>query len=151
MAVHQILHLLRAVWPAVHCWGLLLFPNSAKDSPRVLFWGIGLCLDGITYSFLYWVPSVEIVMIMLFLHGIGIPLIMVSRTSIIQAHTPNKYHGRLFAVVHLGVVGTTAISSALVGIISAVVSIKLLFFAIGVGATLYGLLALVVAPIRQLN
>ena len=88
---------------------------------------------------------------MLFLHGIGIPLIMVSRTSIIQAHTPNKYLGRLFAVVHLGVVGTTAISSALVGIISAIISVKLLFFTIGVGAALCGLLALVVAPIRQLN
>jgi len=113
--------------------------------------GDRLFLDGITYSFFYWAPSVEIVMVMLFLHGIGIPLIMVSRTSIIQAHTPNKYHGRLFAVVHLGVVGTTAISSALVGIISAIISVKLLFFAIGVGAALCGLLALVVAPIRQLN
>ena len=88
---------------------------------------------------------------MIFFHGIGIPLIMVSRTSIIQLHIPNKYHGRLFSVAHLGVVGTTALSSALVGIISAYISVKLIFLLIGIGASLCGVLSLSVNQIRRLK
>jgi MFS family permease len=114
-------------------------------------WAIGLFLDGITYSFLFWVQSVEMAMVMIFLHGIGIPLIMVSRTSIVQIHTPNKFHGRLFSMVHLGVVGTTAISSGLVGVISSIISIKLLFFGIGCGAALCGVIGLTVPSLRNIR
>ena len=35
-------------------------------------WAIGLFLDGITYSFLYWAQSVEMAMVIIFLHGIGV-------------------------------------------------------------------------------
>jgi len=114
-------------------------------------WAIGLFLDGITYSFLYWAQSVEMAMVIIFLHGIGIPLIMVSRTSIIQIHTPNKFHGRLFSMVHLGVVGTTAISSGLVGIITSIISVKLLFFGIGCGAALCGVIGLVIPSLRNIQ
>lgn len=114
-------------------------------------WAIGLFLDGITYSFLFWVQSVEMAMIMIFFHGIGIPLIMVSRTSIVQIQTPNKFHGRLFSMVHLGVVGTTAISAGLVGIITSVISVKLLFFWIGVGAAMCGIIGLTVPSLRNLE
>ena len=90
-------------------------------------------------------------MTMIYIHGIGIPLIMVSRTSIIQLHTPNKYHGRLFSVAHLGVVGTTALSSALVGIISAYISVKVVFLFIGIGASLCGVLSLCIKQIREIQ
>ena len=86
---------------------------------------------------------------MIFFHGIGIPLIMVSRTSIIQLHIPNKYHGRLFSVAHLGVVGTTALSSALVGIISTYISVKVVFLFIGIGGFLCRVLSLCTKQIRQ--
>ena len=116
-----------------------------------IIWSIGLFLDGITYSFLYWANSVELAMVMIFFHGIGIPLIMVSRTSIIQLHTPNMYHGRLFSVVHLGVVGTTAVSSALVGVVTSIVSVKLVFLGIGVGAALCGIISLMIPMLRNLR
>ena len=116
-----------------------------------VIWAIGLILDGITFSFFFWADSVPVAMLMIFFHGIGIPLIMVSRTSIIQLHIPNKYHGRLFSVAHLGVVGTTALSSALVGIISAYMSVKLIFLLIGIGASLCGVLSLSVNQIRRLK
>ena len=90
-------------------------------------------------------------MFMIFFHGIGIPLIMVSRTSIIQLHTPNMYHGRLFSVVHLGVVGTTAVSSALVGVVTSIISVKLVFLGIGVGAALCGIISLIVPMLRNLR
>ena len=114
-------------------------------------WGIGLFLDGITYTLIYWVSSVEMAMVMLFFHGIGIPLIMVSRTSIIQVHNPNKFHGRLFSIVHLGVVGTTAISAGLVGIITSIISVKLLFIGIGIGAAFCGIIALSLPSIRNIQ
>ena len=60
----------------------------------------------------FWADSVPIAVTMIYIHGVCIPLIMISRATIIQLHTPNKYHGRVFSVVHLGVVGTTALSSA---------------------------------------
>lgn len=114
-------------------------------------WSIGLFLDGITYAFIYWVNSVPMAMVFIFFHGIGIPLIMVSRTSIIQIHTPNKFHGRIFSMVHLGVVGTTAISSGLVGVITEIISIKLLFGIIGIGAALCGIIGLVFPSLRKLS
>ena len=91
------------------------------------------------------------VLLILFLHGIGIPLIMLSHTSIIQKYSPSHYQGRIFSLVHLGVVGTTVISSSLVGIISSIISVQPLFFAIEVGETLFRLLALVMISLRQLS
>ena len=102
-------------------------------------------------SILFWSKSVETGMLMLFLHGIGIPFIMVSRTSIIQTHTSNKYHGRFFSFVHLGVVGTTAISSGLVGIVLASITVDKLFLFIGIGGAFCGVLALIFTTIKNLK
>lgn len=131
--------------------GSFIIPKLSKRFTNGFIWGIGLFLDGITYSILYWASSIEIIMIILFFHGIGIPLIIISRTSIIQINTKNRYYGRLFSIIHLGVVGTTAISSGLVGIVSTIISIKLLFFVIGIGAALCGLLLLGTSSLRKLN
>jgi len=54
-------------------------------------------------------------------------------------------------VVHLGVVGTTAISSALVGIGTSIISVKLVFLGIGVGAALCGIVSLMVPMLRNLR
>ena len=88
---------------------------------------------------------------MIYIHGIGIPLIMVSRTSIIQLHTPNKYHGRLFSVAHLGVGGMTTLSIALNSIISTYISVKAVFLFIGIGASLGIVLSLSIMQIREIQ
>ena len=88
---------------------------------------------------------------MLFLHGIGIPFIMISRTSIIQTHTLNKYHGRFFSFVHLGVVGTTAISSGLVGIFLHYISVDILFLFIGIGGASCAIIGLILPTIKSLK
>ena len=108
-------------------------------------------LDGITFALFFFTDNIPITMIMIFFHGIGIPLIMVSRTSIIQLYTPNKYHGRLFSVVHLGVVGTTAISSALTGVFSSFIPIKFLFLFIGICAAICGVVSLTIPSIKTLR
>ena len=131
--------------------GSFIVSKMSRRLPNGFIWATGLVLDGVTYSFIYWAESIEMAMIMIFFHGVGIPLIMVSRTSIVQIHTPNKFHGRLFSVVHLGVVGTTAISAGLVGIITSVISVKLLFFGIGIGAALCGFVGLAFPSLRNIK
>ena len=116
-----------------------------------LIWGIGMLLDGITYAVFFFAESVPMVMVMIFIHGIGIPFIIVSRTVIIQRIAPNHFHGRLFSMVHLGVVGMTAISSALVGFSASIFPIQSIFLFIGFGATLCGVLAISLKKIRALN
>ena len=131
-------------------FGSFLVTKLNKKFNNGIIWGAGLIIDGITFSFFFWADSIPMAMVMIFIHGIGIPMIMVSRTSIIQLYSPNKYHGRLFSVAHIGVVGTTALSSALTGIVSDYINIKTIFLFIGIGASLCGLLGLSIKSIRKL-
>ena len=127
-----------------------MFKSSQQLSNGLLLL-LALIWDGITYSFFFWVPSVPMAIVMIFIHGLGIPVITISRTSIIQKNTPNKFHGRLFSMVHLAVVGMTAMSSAMVGVLAAVISIRTLFLIFGLGAVIIGLIGISSKQLRQLN
>ena len=107
---------------------------------RVLFWG--MVLDGLTYSLLYYIGNYEATKILLFIHGIGIPMITVSRTTIIQSVVPDRLRGRIFSMVSMAVIGFTALSSGLVGPLAEVVPISTIFLVIGVGAALCGVIGL---------
>ncbi len=112
---------------------------------------IGMILDGVTYSIMYFAGSVNYVFILIVIHAIGIPMITISRTAIIQKHSPNKYHGRLFSLVHLSVVGVTALASAVVGIAANYIDIKIIFLFIGIGAALCGVVGFFNSLLRNLN
>jgi len=127
-----------------------MYKSSHRLSNGVLLL-LALIWDGITYSFFYWIPSVPAAIVMIIVHGMGIPVITISRTSIIQKNTPNEYHGRLFSMVHLAVVGMTAMSSALVGILAAGMDVRYVFLIFGSGAVISGLIGLLSKQIRQLN
>ena len=99
---------------------------------NILFFGI--IFDGITYTFLYSTNSTWMAMAILFIHGIGIPLIVVSRTNLIQKNIPDKFRGRIFSMVNMSVLGTTAISSILTGFCLEFISVQLLFLIIGICA-----------------
>jgi MFS transporter, DHA3 family, macrolide efflux protein len=99
---------------------------------KILFFGI--IFDGITYSILYNINSELITILTLFIHGIGIPFIVVSRTNLIQKHIPNELRGRVFSMVNMSVLGTTAISSMITGFALEYISSQLLFLIIGFGA-----------------
>lgn len=101
---------------------------------------IGMILDGVTYSLMYFAGSVNFVFIFIVIHAIGIPMITISRTAIIQKHSPNHYHGRLFSLVHLSVVGVTALASAAVGIAANYIDIQIIFLFVGIGAALCGVI-----------
>jgi|TARA_Y100000294_G_C8535305_1_gene328790 MFS family permease len=101
---------------------------------------LGMLWDGLTYALFFWVQSVPMALFIIIFHGMGIPVITVSRTAILQKYTPNNYHGRLFSMVHLAVSGMTAVSTALVGILAEFVSIHIVFLLFGIGGTLTGLI-----------
>ncbi|MFC1535802.1 MFS transporter [Candidatus Neomarinimicrobiota bacterium] len=112
---------------------------------------IGMILDGVTYSIMYFIESINFVFIFIVIHAIGIPMITISRTAIIQKHSPNKYHGRLFSLVHLSVVGVTALASAVIGITANYIDIKIIFLVIGIGAALCGVIGFMNKRLRDIT
>lgn len=131
--------------------GSIIVTRLNKYFSNGLIWIVGMILDGLTYSVFYFAESVPMVMFMIFIHGIGIPFIIVSRTVIIQKMAPNEYHGRLFSMVHLGVVGMTALSSVMVGLSASIFPIKSIFLFIGFGATICGLIGIFLNYIREIE
>ena len=103
---------------------------------------IGMIMDGLTYSVLYFVDSYEFTRLALFIHGIGIPMITIPRTTIVQKVTPAKLRGRVFSMVNMSVLGLTALSAALLGPIAEWVPIATIFMVIGLGAALCGVAGL---------
>jgi MFS family permease len=102
----------------------------------------GMILDGITYSLLFLVTTYTQTCILIFIHGIGIPMITIARTTIIQRSAPRHYRGRVFSMVNLSVMGVTAISAALIGPLAEAIPIGTIFLAIGIGAAVCGLIGL---------
>jgi len=112
---------------------------------------LGMVLDGLTYSLFYSADTVSFVMIMIVIHGIGIPMIVISRTALIQKHVPNSFHGRLFSMVHLSVMGVTALSSALTGIVASLIDIQTVFLGIGIGAAACGVIGFFHTSLKTLE
>ena len=94
----------------------------------------GIVVDGITYTFLYFANSSIIATLILLIHGIGIPLITVSRTTIIQSVVPDEFRGRIFSMIYMAVMGTTALSIGLTGAILENMEADILFLIIGLCA-----------------
>ena len=98
----------------------------------------GIFLDGITYLPLLWVRSPWAAALAVGLHGVSIPLITVTRTAFIQRVVPPERMGRVFAITGMMVLGLTALSSGLTGLVTTVVPVPVVFGAIAVLAALCG-------------
>ncbi|MFQ6615387.1 MAG: MFS transporter [Fidelibacterota bacterium] len=103
---------------------------------------LGMIVDGLSYSLLYMVHTYSATKILLLIHGTGIPMITISRTTIIQRVVPHELRGRIFSMVNMSVIGFTALSSGLVGPVAEMVPIPTVFLIIGVGASLCGVAGL---------
>jgi len=114
--------------------GSFIFWKAIKKWNPVHILLFGIILDGITYTFLFWVESTLSGIFVLLIHGIGIPLITVSRTTIIQRSVPDHFRGRLFSMVYMAVMGTTALSVGMTGFILEYITSSQLFLIIGIGA-----------------
>ncbi len=81
---------------------LLVRVGAKRSKGKMLL--LGVFMDGITFLPLVamlWFPSSTLAFGSLFLHGIFIPLITVSRASIIHEFVPAEFQGRVFSLINL--------------------------------------------------
>lgn len=123
--------------------GLLLWLGKNLPKGKVLL--VGMMLDGITFVPIYWVHSLLGLEITIVVHSIAIPMLTVSRASLIQTLVPREMTGQIFALVNIAVVGMSAISAGLAGIALEMFGAPVLFFAIGIGGGLCGVIGWILA------
>ena len=131
--------------------GSVIFLAAIKRFHPVNILLFGLVLDGCTFSIMYFVQSNYEAILVLLIHGIGIPLITVARTTLIQMTVPENLRGRLFSMIYMSVMGTTAISIGLTGVILEYFEADILFFIIGVCAALCALIGLISENFKSLG
>ncbi len=107
---------------------------------------LGILMDGATYLPFLWIRQYPMALLAILIHGFFIPWITVSRTTLLQRILPEAYLGRVFAFVNLTVLGTTALSSFLTGVLGDWVPVPFVFFLPGVLGTLSGVLAYLWLP-----
>ena len=133
--------------------GVSLLRAFGGARPRWWLLGIGILFDGLT--FLPFAPvartgSFPLLMATIFVHALPVPMILVVRPAMLQAHVPRERLGQVFALVNLTVQGVTALSVALAGILCNRMAPGDLFTMAGIGGTLAGVLALTLRPLRRL-
>ena len=96
----------------------------------------GIFLDGITYLPLLWIDHLWAAGLAIGLHGISIPLITVTRSSLVQRIAPPEQLGRVFALIGMTVLGLTAASAGLTGVAATRIPVNIIFGAISIGAAL---------------
>jgi DHA3 family macrolide efflux protein-like MFS transporter len=105
----------------------------------------GMVLDGITFIPLYFVESLVAAGVIIVIHSLAVPMMTVSRSSLIQELVPVEMTGRIFAMVNLSVVGVTALSSGLAGLALEFIEAPTLFLVIGIGGGLCGVVGWIFA------
>ena len=94
----------------------------------------GIILDGLTFAPFFFVTTLPAAIVVLFVHSFFIPLITVSRTTLVQRYVPTKLHGRMFSVIGVCVVGGTAISAGMTGLAAEYVPIQTIYLFSGLCA-----------------
>jgi hypothetical protein len=94
----------------------------------------GIILDGLTFAPFFFITTLTAAIVVLFIHSFFIPLITVSRTTLVQRYVPTELHGRMFSVIGVCVIGGTAISSALTGLAAEYLPIQRIYLLVGLGA-----------------
>lgn len=101
---------------------------------------IGMMLDGLTFVPVFWVKSIQVLAIIIIIHSLAIPMLTVSRASMIQELVPVHLRGRIFALVNMSVLGMSAISAGISGIILEQTGVRELYLWIGCGGALCGVI-----------
>lgn len=127
---------------------LLNYYSRFFRKSQILLWGIAL--DGITFLPLLWVTSFEGMFFTLVIHCLAIPMIIVTRPTIILQIVPSEMQGRVFSMIGVCVQGITAISIALTGIAAAIVPINVIYAIIAVAAAATALIGASVKELREL-
>ena len=119
--------------------------------PHGLLFLLGLFIDGASFCFYYFIETLNQLNFLSFIHGIGIPFLIISRVSIMQKNIPEKLLGRIFAIISVSILSMTAVSSGIIGLLTEFMSIHEIFLLFGLMAGLCGLAGLIHPKIRYLN
>jgi MFS transporter, DHA3 family, macrolide efflux protein len=129
--------------------GSILMHRFGSRLPRGKVMLTAIIWDGITFVPFFFTDSLVPTLIAWFVHSIGIPFIIVPRTTLIQTEVPAHLQGRVFSLVYLTVVGLMAISCGFTGFIAEVLPVNVLFAMIGVSATVVGACGWLVHELRE--
>jgi hypothetical protein len=113
-------------------------------------WLAGMILDGVTYVPMLLGPSYPWLVVLIFFHALFIPWITVYRISIVQNVVSPELQGRAFAFVGMAVVGMTALSSGVTGLLLDVLPTHILFGIWGFMGMLCGLAGWAQPRLRRL-
>lgn len=125
----------------LHRWGRRL-PKGRVILSAIIF-------DGLSFIPLMWTSELWTSMVVIFIHALGVPLIIVPRTTLIQEIVAPRMQGRIFSMINLAVFGLTALSAALTGIALEWIPIGQLYAIIGVLAALVGLAGWTLRDLRR--
>jgi len=130
--------------------GLVLhrFPGVRRIG---LLWAVGLVLDGASFTLYLFADSLLELNIATFLHALPLPLVVVSRATIIQRLVPSDLLGRAFGYVDIAVIGVMAISAGLTGIVAAEIGSLLTIVYGGALAGVVGVAALMLKSVRDIR
>ena len=76
---------------------------------------VAMFLDGLTYLPFVALTDIRWGWLAIGFHGLFIPFLVVSRTSLLHLHVPARRRGQVFALVGTTVAGMTAVSAVLSG------------------------------------
>jgi MFS family permease len=101
---------------------------------------VGIILDGLTFTPFFFIDTVGTALVFMAVHSVVIPLILVPRTTLVQTLAPRELWGRVFSIVNVCIVGFSALSAALVGLVAEVLPVTWIFMIFGVASGLVGVL-----------
>ena len=129
--------------------GTMLLPLWQRrfNYGRILL--IGMMLDGLTFVPLLLVKTLWGTALTIIIHSLAIPLLIVARPSLVQQIVPQRMQGRIFSMIGVTVIGFTALSTGLTGVVAEVVPMPTVFGVIGLGAALCGVWGWSITELRE--
>jgi len=145
---YALLHIAYAIGMIV---GTVLLGRYGKRFRKghIVLWGI--IFDGLTFGPLFWIDTFWGTFALLAFHSMAIPMIIVPRPTIIHEIVPKEMQGRVFSMISVAVVGFTAISVSLTGIIAEFVPINVVFAGTAVLAAGTGAAGWLIKEFRELE
>jgi len=142
--------LVEAVYGVGMIAGSILVARVGSRVPSGWLVLIGVTLDGLTYVPMLWCRTLPYLLVLSLIHSLAIPIITVPRATILQRIVPPSLVGRVFALQNVVVVGVTALSCGVAGLLLETISAPALF-AIGGGlGAATGLLGALSPRVRRL-
>ena len=111
----------------------------------------GLFIDGASFCLYYLIENMTQMYVLSFCHGIGIPLLIISRVAMMQKNIPEKLLGRIFSIISISIISVTAVSSGIIGLASDIFDIQTIFLLFGFMAGLCGIVGFLHPKIKYLN